>query len=297
MLLQRADKLDPEEMPDIVKQLKKDVGLTADPDVEFMSFRQYLKLLCQGQTNAMDMFFAPDKNFVGMREPEWYALQVHKNRWVSRNSASFVGYCRQQASKYVVKMDRFDAVKSVIHFLATNATGHASQKLEELRDGLNLLVKSDEHIEWVMKETAHGAELAHLSVCQTMIPITVTVNFALETFGRKLDTYGERVRSRANMGSKDWKSLYHAVRVAEEALELLQTGKLTFPRPEHRLLTAIRLGKIPFEKVSQMIEENLAIVEKAVEKSTLRKQPDWEYADILVESFYRSVVVCQSSRS
>jgi len=85
--------------------------------------------------------------------------------------------------------------------------------------------------------------------------------------------------------------MYHAVRVAEEALELMQTGKLTFPRPERNLLTAIRLGKIPFEKVSGIIEENLKKVEQAVEKSTLPDQPDWTYADSLVETFYRSAVL------
>jgi hypothetical protein len=292
ILLQCADKLDPEEMPAIVKQLKKDAGIRKDPDVEFMSYRQFLKLLCQGQTNAMDMFFAPDENFVGKKEPEWYSLQVHKDRWVSKNAASFVGYCRQQASKYVVKLDRFEAVKNMMDFLITNCID-GSQRLEELYEGLDNLVLSDEHTEWIRKETAHGTEIAHISVCQTMIPVTATVKLALETFGRKLEGYGERVKSVSNMDSSDWKSMYHAVRVAEEALELLQTGKLTFPRPERNLLTAIRLGKIPFEKVSAVIEENLKKVEKAVEKSKLREQPDWEYADELVKTFYRNSVISE----
>lgn len=291
ILLQQADKLDPEDMPPVVKQLKKDAKLRKDPDVEFMSFKQYLKLLCEGQTNAMDMLFAPRDFYVGEPEPEWYCVQNHAARWISKNSAAFVGYCRQQAGKYVVKMDRFDAVKNVIHRLATTTTG-GSQKLTELHDVLDELVQSSEHIEWIMKETAHGAELAHLSVCQTMIPVTATVKVALETFGRKLDGYGDRVRAAANMDAKDWKSLYHAVRVAEEALELMETGKLTFPRPERNLLKAIRMGKIPFDKVSEMVEENLQKVEKAVEKSTLPEQPDWDYADTLVEGFYRSAVLC-----
>jgi hypothetical protein len=58
-------------------------------------------------------------------------------------------------------------------------------------------------------------------------------------------------------------------------------------------LTAIRLGKIPFEKVSAVIEENLKKVEKAVEKSKLREQPDWEYADELVKTFYRNSVISE----
>ena len=293
ILLQQADRLDPLDMVEPVKRLVKDVGeplAERSPDVEFISFRKYLKLLCQGQTNALDMFFAPRENFVGKPEPEWYAIQTHEKSWISRNSVAFVGYCRQQASKYVVKIDRFNAVKDVVHFLAENAQeGH--HELVGLYEGLDALVLENEHIEWISRETAHGTELAHFSVCQTMIPVTATVKLAAETFGRKLESYGSRVRETANMGAKDWKSLYHAVRVAEEAKELMKTGKLTFPRPERRLLTAIRLGKIPFEKVSDMIEENLETIERAVEESTLPEQPDWRRADSLVEAFYKSAVL------
>lgn len=194
ILLQCADKLNLEEALPAVEQLKKDAKLTKDPEVEFMSLRQYLKLLCQGQTNALDMFFAPRENFVGVPEPEWYTIQAHKNFWVSKNTSSFVSCCRQQTS----------------------------------------------------------------------------------------------------IDSTDWKSMYHAVRVAEEALELMRTGKLTFPRPERRVLTAIRLGKIPFEKVSAMIEGSLQIIEKAVKESTLQEAPNWDYADRLVENFYRSAVICRN---
>jgi len=291
ILLQQADKLDPEEMPAAVARLKKDAGLDQDPDVEFMSFRQFLKLLCQGQTNAMDMLFAPRSFHVSTPEAEWYAIEAHTHRWISKNSTAFVGYCRQQASKYSVKMDRYDAVKSVITLLAQVPPGH--QKLDAVKGHLQHLVDNSDHIEFLYKEAQHG-EILHLSVCQSLVPITATIKVALEQYSKKLDTYGERVTAAANMDAKDWKSMYHAVRVAEEALELLQTGKLTFPRPERRLLTAIRLGKVPFEKVSADIEENLRIVEEAVENSTLQERPDYEYADHLVATFYRSAVLCQS---
>jgi len=188
-------------------------------------------------------------------------------------------------------MDRYDAVKSVITLLAQVPPGH--QKLDAVKGHLQHLVDNSDHIEFLYKEAQHG-EILHLSVCQSLVPITATIKVALEQYSKKLDTYGERVTAAANMDAKDWKSMYHAVRVAEEALELLQTGKLTFPRPERRLLTAIRLGKVPFEKVSADIEENLRIVEEAVENSTLQERPDYEYADHLVATFYRSAVLCQS---
>lgn len=290
ILLQQADKLDPEEMPAIVKRLKKDAGISKDPDVEFMSLKQYLKLLCQGQTNAMDMFFAPQEFYVGMPAPEWYAIQNHERCWISKNSAAFVGYCRQQAGKYAIKIDRYEALKLAV---AIFSNSNPRDKIKDIC--LGSVFSQNPHVEFVNKETAHGTQLSHLSVCETMVPVTASCGLALATFSRKLDEYGKRVEAASNMDEKDWKSMYHAVRVAEEALELLGTGKLTLPRPERRLLTAVRLGKVPFEKVSEMIEGNLKRIEEAVEKSTLPDQPDWDAADRLVECFYGSVVSARNS--
>ncbi len=260
-------------------------------DVEYMSFQQYLKLLCQGQTNALDMFFAPPSFYQGAARSEWYWILDRRQEFLSRNSSAFVGYCRQQASKYSVKLDRYDAVKSVVSLLARSLEGHQeTQRLSELF-GLNELAYKNEHIEWIWKESQHGKRIQHFSCCQTLIPISATVKVALETFSGKLDKYGERVKRVANLQEQDWKSMYHAVRVAHEAIELMETGKLTFPRPERNLLRAIRLGKIPFDKVGAMIEENLSRVEEAVSKSELPEQPDWKAADQLVTSVYRSAVL------
>jgi uncharacterized protein len=197
ILLQQADKLDPEALPPIVDKLKKDARLRANPDVEFVSLCQYLKLLCQGQTNALGMFFAPSKFHVSEPSPEWYTIQKHTPRWISKESAT-------------------------------------------LSEGLVV-----EH----------------------------------------------------PMDIKAWKRVYHALRVAEEALEILQTGKLTFPRPEKHILTAILMGKVPFETAIKILVSVRAKGRQAAEESTLPEHPDWKYADILVETFYRSAVACGSGSS
>ena len=123
------------------------------------------------------------------------------------------------------------------------------------------------------------------------IPVTASVKLALATYERKAQEYGARARAAEQMDGSDWKSLYHAVRVAHEAMELMATGKLTFPRPEKDLLLEIRLGKLPLEAVQDMIEENLERVEKAVLVSSLPEKPDYAFADNLVEVFYRGAVL------
>lgn len=301
ILLQHADRLEEGELGAAVVRVKKlmraaGLSIAKSPDIEFLSLRQYLKLLCQGQTNAMDMLFAPREFHLSKVEPEWMVIEGHAVKWISRNSASFVGYCRDQVKKYAVKQDRFQAVEAIVNYLSSvNDPGTRLKDLDnpEDEDSLPRWVSRAPHTEFVMRETAHGANLSHLSVCQTMVPVTATVKVALQTFERKLKEYGARVRANEQMGDKDWKSLYHAVRVANEAIELMETGKITLPRPERTLLKAIRLGKIPFDRVQDMVEENLSLVEQAVAKSALPEQPDWAYADRLVSTFHRGAVITE----
>lgn len=280
---------------DILLQRVKDSENRKDSegDLEIWSLQQFLKLLCQGQTNAMDMLFAPESYYVGRPGAEWLSVVENRERFVSKNCRAFVGYCRQQARKYVVKLDRQRAINHAVGYFLSAAKNLSNPGQVKIRDleSLEQFAMHNSFTELVPVETAHGTELKHLSVCDTMVPLTASVKLALDTFERKSKEYGARAKAAAAMDDTDWKSLYHAVRVAHEAIELMETGKLIFPRPEKELLLDIRCGRVPFDVVSDMIEENLVRVEEAVERSRLPEKPDYDFADRLVESFYRSAVL------
>lgn len=139
-------------------------------------------------------------------------------------------------------------------------------------------------------EIKSGAVIDHLSVCETRVPVTATVKVAYETYKRKLAEYGDRVKRSMNMEGHDWKSMMHAVRVANEAVEYLETGRIILPRPEADELLAIRRGEVPYEEVCSLIEGGLVRVEDSLEASTLPEEPNWAEADRLVAAFYRSEV-------
>jgi len=257
-------------------------------DVEFLSLDKFVKLLCQGQTNAMDMLFAPESFYVGSPSAEWYAFIANREKFLSRNCKSFVGYCRSQVSKYVVKQGRYEAVRKAVNYLTKIEGTHLSDATH-LKDFVAAMpmcsiVEIHNHVT--------GSTVEHLDVCETRVPLTATVKEAVRVYQLKLDNYGERVKKNAATSDKDWKSMYHAVRVAKEAIELLEEGSLTFPRPEADLLLNIRCGEISFELVQEMIEEGLKLVEEAVEQSSLPEKPDTEFAESLVENYYRSEVLC-----
>jgi len=132
--------------------------------------------------------------------------------------------------------------------------------------------------------------MPHLHVCGRKIPFGANVKFAKDVYSKILAAYGTRAHKAHLDGGKDWKALSHAVRVNHEALELLTTGKITFPRPERELLVKIKTKQIEFDVVSEMIEKGLADLTIAKETSTLREEPNLDWVNDFVYNIYSEIV-------
>ena len=93
----------------------------------------------------------------------------------------------------------------------------------------------------------------------------------LRTAVQKLvDQYGER-STNASQIDVDWKSLSHAVRVYQQVLELLRTGKITFPRDNAVELLKIKSGNEDRERVRELLCALDTQVLDALQETTLPK--------------------------
>ena len=75
-----------------------------------------------------------------------------------------------------------------------------------------------------------------------------------------------------------------------QAVELLTTGHITFPRPDAAHLVAIKTGALPYQAVAEELEALLERVEIAARESTLPEEPDRAWIDELVVSEYGAAV-------
>jgi hypothetical protein len=96
------------------------------------------------------------------------------------------------------------------------------------------------------------------------------------------ENYGARAKLAEQSQGVDWKALSHAVRVGTEAMELLTTGNITFPRPDAPYLVMIKTGKIPYKTVAEDIEVLLESVEQASASSILAEYPNQVWMDTTV---------------
>ena len=265
-----------------------------DVDEESYSLQEFLNLLAQGQTVAIDMLFAPQDNII-LKTPLWDYTVENKEKLLTNKSASFVGYCKTQANKYGIKGSRVAAARDAAAVFTEayqnlGATGKVYEYIQSMND---LVARNPEHCaiqEYINYSDSRRNE-KYFQCCNKMVPFTASVKLAAEIFTKIHENYGSRARQAELNEGIDWKALSHAVRVGHEALELMTTGKITFPLANSDTIKAIKLGQIPYGLVAKEIEILLERVEIASKVSVLRDKPDYDWIDNLVKEEYQAEIV------
>jgi hypothetical protein len=270
-----------------------------DIDIEIFSLDRFLELLMEGQTVALDMLFGYAQNFNHLTPQGSHIMnEIFNNRdkLLTRNVNAFIGYARQQAARYGIKGSRMDALKNVLTLLSgldeqkklLNYISEIEYLVEQSKDLISL--EKTPLIDIVHIKAPNNTLEPHLQVAGRKIPYHATVKYAKQIFGRILDGYGQRAHKAQLDGGRDYKAISHAIRVNSEALQLLTTGEITFPRPDKDLLLKVKLNQIPYEEMAEIIELGLADLHNAHEKSSLRDVPDQAWADDFICKIYSDIV-------
>lgn len=268
-----------------------------DIDVELFALHNYLHQLMEGQTFALDMLFTPEHHYELVTD-EWRLIQQNRAHFIHKNVKPFFGYARQQAAKYGVKGSRVSVVKAMLDVLKQLP---AQSKLRVHED---ILRETARQVNGEFIDRMNGRDLVtfevsphekdkgmiYLSVCDRLMPFTNKVIDAIQVLQRLDDNYGNRARMAASNEGIDWKALSHAVRVGEEAIELLKTGEIQFPRPNAAFLLAIKKGEFAYAPVAEYIENVFERLLVAETESTLPAEPNREKADEIVELLYGHAV-------
>lgn len=259
-----------------------------DVDFEIFSLQQYLKLLCESQTVSLDMLFVPEKHII-QSSYQFNFIKKNKEKFLHKQVGAFYHYAKAQAAKYGVKGFRVGTLRRVIEVLETMP---AKSQLKDHPLVLNAFMAHKDTKEYANLITIEGANNkleTYFEVCNRKFQLVCTIEYTLKALKEIFSNYGQRALLAEKNEGIDWKATSHAVRVAREAEELLLTGNITFPCPEAKLLLAIKKGELPYKEVEALIEEGLARIDTAKEKSTLREKPDLEFADTIVYNYYDEV--------
>ncbi|GAB7550702.1 nucleotidyltransferase domain-containing protein [Novosphingobium sp. 11B] len=257
-------------------------------DDQSYSLQKFFGMLAKGDTVATEILFAPTPVEA---DPLWSDVQGVGRQLLNRQCKGFVGYCVRQAAKYGIKGSRMSAVRRLLDLLeAETAIGHGALKLATMTEQLRTFAAGEEHAEWVNVPSPNGEELWHIDCCDRKMPVTAAIAEARKVYAKVWENYGERARAAMTNEGIDWKAMSHAVRVARQAIELLRTGSITFPRPDADELLEIKRGLKPYADVSVMLERLVAEVQEASCASILPETTDGALADLMTRDLYLSQI-------
>jgi hypothetical protein len=288
----------------INRQRPKGIGeknYAGEQEEEAFSLQKYLELLSEGQTVALDILFTPEQYIIGEPSPEWFEIVANKDKLITRQASSFVGYCRQQASKYGVKGARLAAAKGALDLIESIqddlGSGSGKNKLQDFEESLILETnRHPEYMEFVMIDQPNSDPINHWSVCGRKLPFNTSLKNAHGVLYKLVSDYGSRTIQAEKDGGIDWKALSHSVRIANQAIELLSTGKITFPLPNADYIRSIKTGKVPYKVVGEEIEDLLEKVEAGMLTSVLPEAPDKEWIDNFVFKVYKEEIFNDSKQ-
>lgn len=274
------------------EKAEKEKNLPGEVDSDSYSLQRFLGLVAESQTVALDMLFAPSWAMPELPGSEWMNIVVNRHRLLTRKSAAFLGYCRQQANKYGIKGSRVAAARNAAAALcAAEEQYGTTAKLKEAETAITSLLGL--HSELIDITLANGTVIRHWDVCGRKMPFTTSIKSAKEVMQRLVDEYGQRALQAETQQGVDWKALSHAVRVGNQALELLRAGRVTFPLPNAAHVLAIKKGERPYQEVGAEIERLMEEVEAAALVSSLPAEPDHAWIENYVADIYRREV-CRS---
>jgi hypothetical protein len=211
---------------------------------------------------------------------------------ITKGATAFVRYCRQQANKYGIKGSRVSAARLALDVLKQGEEKYGSnEKLSLMHEKLIIIEKDNEFIHFINGKQSDGDSLIYFEVCNKKTPMTASIKTARGIAQQLMDEYGQRALAAERNEGVDWKALSHAVRVGHEAIELFESGKITFPRPEAEHLLKIKQGKLQYSDVAEEIENLLVKVESAATASNLPDTVPPSIIDNFVAKYYKKQII------
>lgn len=268
---------------------KNEVG---DVDDQSYPLQKFLHMVASGDTVGTEILFAPASAIVEMDERIWPLVFANREYFINKQCKGFVSYCQRQAAKYGIKGSRMAACEDLLAILSVRLERDGAQaKLGVIDDLLRNFCETHEFAEITMIPQQNGTETPHLDVVDRKIPFSATIKHAHEVFTKVYDNYGHRARAAKDNEGIDWKAISHAVRVSRQAIELLSTGHITFPRPDAEELLAIKQGRFDYPNIAPMLEALVEDVEQVALSSELPEESDFVGIEALVLSLHYEQVV------
>lgn len=241
-------------------------------DLVLFTLSSFFRLLEEGQTVAFELLFCP-KEFIIESSVEWDIITENRDFLIHKNIMKFVDFAKKQAYKYSNKSNRIDSLEHLLYWAKNKAPDSYLedhyQEMKQLVDSKAFLDKKGNPLIQFNQITEESGRIAHfLLVNGKNYSFRLLIKELVKQLQKNISKYGERSLLAQEQGA-DFKAIAHALRIAEQALELLDSRTITQPRPNREYLMKIIRGEVSDSILFEDIEKKAFSIEEKIKKSTL----------------------------
>ncbi len=231
-----------------------------DRDIKLYSLRKFFNLAAQNNPNIVEFFFVPQSAIIYSNPHYFDQIIGSYELFISKRiKHTFSGYAAAQKKHLINKKKRLDDLK---------------KSVEGLKSAINMGMTD------VKDLSIPAFGLYDLKVMDKTYSSGVKLVDILESVIKEIGWYGNRTLSIDECGF-DKKFASHVFRLIDEGIELLETGKLSFPCRNKDLQLEVKNGKYTLEEVLEMIEKKEPILEEVYNKSKIQHSPKHKEIGIL----------------
>lgn len=266
----------------------------ADEDEETIPLHRFIRYLASGQSLALECLFAPDTAHLIPPHAIFRKIQARRYIFLSRDISNLLTYARGQVWQFIALNTHLQtmtrAVALVDAAIATHgefATAHCLEEPFRLE-----AEKPSSLFEVTARTLSDGRSITHIGACSRIMPVTASLRTILSIFVKlqgDLDRRSANIKA-ASEPSTDWKSMAHAVRILEQTHEYLETGFITFPRPNAAYLLSIRKGEFRRGDIAERIGRLYEGIKPAIERSPLPESANEAAIDEFILEAYSDIV-------
>lgn len=254
-----------------------------DTDTELVPIQTFCQHFYEGQTYAIELAFGV------LQRDKIAGTELHDDRFLkivndliskfmTSNINAMVGYAYNQAQLYSEKGDRLDKLhqfKAFLEWLIVRGEVDGESKLaaamqfptiafDKWKDLYDKLFYVTESV------SAHGTQKC-FSCLEKLYPENITFVEAIRRIDVNINKYGKRANQAMTNEGKDWKAISHAVRITQEALDVLNKHYVTLPfeADNAEFLKQIKYGKVDWNEVQTLLVKNIDAITESQKVTTL----------------------------
>ena len=248
-----------------------------DTDHEQHDLARFLKLLAAGHPTAAETVFAPEDSFAEPPHRIWSSITALAPFVIPADVSKYMGFIEHQAAGFGVGGERLEAVQRALDVLTAAKTRSPKCTVAEVAAEV-VAAAASKHVR--IDERSDGGRM--LLIAGRSIHFGNRIADAHRLAWTFVESFDAKARKNAASDRRDWRAVSHAVRLAEEALELSTAGTITLPRPNADVLAEIKAGAMSVADVAERMAALIPAVAEARKRSVLPAMPDVDAIDDLV---------------